>query len=491
MKKLAASLIASALMLPVIADIPAVYPDMAASTVCAVDAAFDEEAFFVSVGTFSGEAQLRYIFRRSDGSYGAEKVVWKDAPENIPYGTVFVPTGELSMTSVKADHDNPVYAQAYYYELAEGTSLEEVGNCADIMESRDLTVTSVNYDGSAHWSVRCTDDDNNEYYYGLSTYGSSLGFDLTRCEPGDVVNFAVLNDALVIPMGKKVIPLIPFVMGDVNGDQVRSVADLVALQRWLIGTPDSYLLCWQVADMNKDGKVNVFDLCELRESITVSKTRPMTVDDIIELSKKGDALISSDFAPFTGEDVGSGLNIMRYEIENKPGLCLLVGYDGITNKPLYVKIVDETSAEERSVDIRSEEFSQALEWFNAAKNANDSEENRKSARKLGKYALEKLADGTFTTDTVITRSNASKLMDEELAAIMNSRIFTSVEFIDQHTVIMELSPLLFGVKGYIVTDGTIVFETDSQVSMPGRGYDGDVINIGWSEGDVCYFESGT
>ena len=217
----------------------------------------------------------------------------------------------------------------------------------------------------------------------------------------------------------------------------------------------------------------------------------MTVDDIIELSKKGDALISSDFAPFTGEDVGSGLNIMRYEIENKPGLCLLVGYDGITNKPLYVEIVDETSAEERSVDIRSEEFSQALEWFNAAKNANDSEENRESARKLGKYALEKLADGTFTTDTVITRSNASKLMDEEFAAIMNSRIFTSVEFIDQHTVIMELSPLLFGVKGYIVTDGTTVFENDSQVSMPGRGYDGDVINIGWSEGDVCYFEAGT
>lgn len=52
----------------------------------------------------------------------------------------------------------------------------------------------------------------------------------------------------------------PVVEGDVNADGKFTVADVVALQKWLLGVPDAHLANWKAADLCEDNKLDVFDL---------------------------------------------------------------------------------------------------------------------------------------------------------------------------------------------------------------------------------------
>lgn len=55
--------------------------------------------------------------------------------------------------------------------------------------------------------------------------------------------------------------------GDVDGDGEFNVADVVLLQKWLLAVPDAYLPCWQAADLCKDGRLDVFDLCLMKRKL--------------------------------------------------------------------------------------------------------------------------------------------------------------------------------------------------------------------------------
>lgn len=55
-------------------------------------------------------------------------------------------------------------------------------------------------------------------------------------------------------------------LGDVNCDNNVNISDAVLLQKWILGSIDS-LPKWQNADMNKDEKIDVFDLCLLKRQI--------------------------------------------------------------------------------------------------------------------------------------------------------------------------------------------------------------------------------
>lgn len=48
--------------------------------------------------------------------------------------------------------------------------------------------------------------------------------------------------------------------GDVNGDGVLSIADIISLQKWILAIKDSNIVNMNAADVNKDGRINVFDL---------------------------------------------------------------------------------------------------------------------------------------------------------------------------------------------------------------------------------------
>ena len=282
-------------------------------------------------------------------------------------------------------------------------------------------------------------------------------------------------------------------MGDVNDDGAFNVSDVVLLQKWLLAVPDTHLANWKAANFCDDDRLNVFDLCLMKRALIEQRQqRQITVDDIVSLSKKGDDLTVADFASFKGEDIGSGLCVMKYEVTGKENqYYLLVGHDGTSEKPVYAKLVNiENDGKWDEIDIRSEEMQKAVEVYENWNKGTDTDENRASARTLGDYALEKLKDGTYSLDTVIDSENASELMDEETAALMDKYVFTDMEFLDEHTVMLHLSYGFFADCGYLITDGTVAYESDTQVSVPYKGYDGDVINIEWADGNLYYFTAG-
>lgn len=66
-----------------------------------------------------------------------------------------------------------------------------------------------------------------------------------------------------------------------------------------------------------------------------SKKKRMTLENILELSRK-DSLDWTDFDDYEGEDVGFGLYILKYDIDDN--FYLLVGGTG-QGKPMYVRLV--------------------------------------------------------------------------------------------------------------------------------------------------------
>ncbi len=57
------------------------------------------------------------------------------------------------------------------------------------------------------------------------------------------------------------------VQGDVNADGVFNVADIVALQKWLLQMKDAELVDCMAADLCKDGKINGFDLAVMKRML--------------------------------------------------------------------------------------------------------------------------------------------------------------------------------------------------------------------------------
>ena len=55
--------------------------------------------------------------------------------------------------------------------------------------------------------------------------------------------------------------------GDINADGSCNIADAVLLQKWLLAVPNTYLPNWRAADLCKDEKLNVFDLCMLKTAL--------------------------------------------------------------------------------------------------------------------------------------------------------------------------------------------------------------------------------
>ena len=85
--------------------------------------------------------------------------------------------------------------------------------------------------------------------------------------------------------------------------------------------------------------------------------RKLTLDDVVMLSQKGDTLSWSDFERYQGWDVGSGLYIMRYEIDEL--FDVLVG--GVPDEtPWYIYLRVNNEADDR-IDIRTEDVSTFVE----------------------------------------------------------------------------------------------------------------------------------
>ena len=57
------------------------------------------------------------------------------------------------------------------------------------------------------------------------------------------------------------------VQGDINADGKFDIADVVTLNKWLLAVPDTEPANWKTADLCKDGILNVFDLCMMKQKL--------------------------------------------------------------------------------------------------------------------------------------------------------------------------------------------------------------------------------
>ncbi|MBQ9898487.1 MAG: DUF4434 domain-containing protein [Ruminococcus sp.] len=87
--------------------------------------------------------------------------------------------------------------------------------------------------------------------------------------------------------------------GDVNLDGSLTSADLVLVQKWLLAVPYTRLRDWQAADLCADGRLDVFDLCEMRAALAENtvlgnKVYVWTVDELrsaVKNAKPGDVIL--------------------------------------------------------------------------------------------------------------------------------------------------------------------------------------------------------
>lgn len=61
------------------------------------------------------------------------------------------------------------------------------------------------------------------------------------------------------------------ITGDVNADGKFDIADVVLLQKWLLAVPDAKLADWKAADLCKDNRLDVFDLCLMKRELLKGK----------------------------------------------------------------------------------------------------------------------------------------------------------------------------------------------------------------------------
>lgn len=87
-----------------------------------------------------------------------------------------------------------------------------------------------------------------------------------------------------------------------------------------------------------------------RMLIGTSGTKQLTLDDVIELSSKGDELVWEDLADYIGFETGSGLYIITFVIDDN--YSLIVGGTGTVGKPSYAHL---TYNDDTYIDIRTED----------------------------------------------------------------------------------------------------------------------------------------
>ena len=75
----------------------------------------------------------------------------------------------------------------------------------------------------------------------------------------------------------------------------------------------------------------------------------LTLDRVVELSAKGEDLTWSDFEQYESKDVGSGLYIYFYDIDDTFGLWI----GGVpSDKPMYMRLATKTDMD-NAIDIRT------------------------------------------------------------------------------------------------------------------------------------------
>ena len=73
--------------------------------------------------------------------------------------------------------------------------------------------------------------------------------------------------------------------GDVNGDGEFNTADLVTLQKWLLGKSDTVLKNWKAVDYCNDNVIDSLDLCLMRKALILAQQEPPITLFVLDQSR--------------------------------------------------------------------------------------------------------------------------------------------------------------------------------------------------------------
>ena len=154
----------------------------------------------------------------------------------------------------------------YTIQTADGKALTVENNSAD--DGADIVLAEYKGDKSQKFNILC----NRDGTYSLLTASSDKArcadvFEISTSDGANICQWEywggdgqkfILEAAEEVKAPEKII-------GDVNADGSFTVADLVMLEKCLLGT--GTLTDWQAGDLYNDGNIDVFDMIEMRKEI--------------------------------------------------------------------------------------------------------------------------------------------------------------------------------------------------------------------------------
>ena len=150
----------------------------------------------------------------------------------------------------------------YTFQTAGGKALTVENGSAE--NGSNITLSDFKNSLSQRFAVRCNKDGSYSLMTAVSEGKSCADVFEISTESGANINQWEYWGG----DGQKFIlePAVPKkVKGDVNADGKFSIADAVMLQKWLLAVPDVKLADWEAGDLYEDERLNVFDLCLMRE----------------------------------------------------------------------------------------------------------------------------------------------------------------------------------------------------------------------------------
>ena len=130
----------------------------------------------------------------------------------------------------------------------------------DASEGSEITIGNLSREST--YEIRYIDD-----YHGDFPYDQQYKYEIDHDKGTSRFSFGYDSELGYNVYLKKRCWGDPYLLGDVNSDNRFNIADVVTLQKWLLGKPDTVLMNWRAADLCADGVLNVFDLCLIKREL--------------------------------------------------------------------------------------------------------------------------------------------------------------------------------------------------------------------------------
>ena len=135
----------------------------------------------------------------------------------------------------------------------------------------------------------------------------------------------------------------PVVKGDVNSDGELNIADAVLLQKWLLAFSDTNLPDWNRADLYRDGRLDIFDLCLMKRSLIEKMNDiPQNVDTSFKFQSVADIRTNGDnHTKWTGYIARSEIDLLDIIQEN----------EGVSADEISLEDIDDNAFNDKSLVI--------------------------------------------------------------------------------------------------------------------------------------------